>query len=99
MTLRIQSDDKGVAFSVKVVPGSSRTRIAGLYETALKVNLAAPPEKGKANRELIKLLAQVLGCPKNQVSITAGTSNPRKEIYIAGVTESQLLSVLGEYLS
>ena len=44
---------------MKVVPGASRTRLAGQLGDALKVAVAAPPEAGKANAALIELLAQV----------------------------------------
>ena len=34
----------GVELTVKVVPGASRTRVAGVWGTALKLAVAAPPE-------------------------------------------------------
>jgi len=59
--LHIISEDRDVLITVKVVPGSSRTAIAGVLGGMLKVKVAAPPEKGKANRMLASLLAQRLG--------------------------------------
>ena len=49
--LKIENNDRGIILSVKVVPASSRTCIAGLLGGMLKVKLAAPAEKGKANEE------------------------------------------------
>lgn len=75
----------GVELAIKVVPGSSRDRIAGALGDALKIAVAAPPEKGKANDAVIALLAEVLGVKRNAVTIVAGHTQPRKTIRIAGV--------------
>ena len=45
----------------KVVPGSSRNRIVGWLGDALKINVTAPPEKGKANEAVVELLSMKLG--------------------------------------
>ena len=59
--------------SVKVIPKSSRNEIAGLMgDGTLKVKVAAPPEKGKANAELCAFLAKQLGVPKTNVSVESG---------------------------
>ena len=64
--LNIEQRDGGVIFKVKVVPGSSRTVIAGVLGGMLKVKIAAPPEKGKANKALIDFLAGKLGLKNEQ---------------------------------
>ena len=98
MGLKIEQADNGVTFLVKVVPGSSRSAVAGLYGQALKVNLSAPAEKGRANRELIAVLAEVLGRPKTDVTLRRGRRNPRKEIHVADMTGAQLRQSLADYL-
>jgi uncharacterized protein (TIGR00251 family) len=98
MGLNIKKTLNGVTFSVKVVPVSSRTAVAGLFGDALKVNLAAPAQKGKANKELLALLAQVLGRPKADVSLRRGARNPRKEIHVTDMTGPQLQHNLANYL-
>ena len=45
----------GVELSVKVVPGASRTKVAGVWGVALRIAVAAPPEAGKANAAVVKL--------------------------------------------
>ncbi len=96
--MAIKQKGEGVTFSVKVVPNSSRNAIAGLWGSALKVNISAVAQKGKANQALIKLLAKALGCPKSSLSIISGTTRPQKEVFVANMTKAKLESRLSEYL-
>ena len=91
----IQEDAAGVVFTAKIVPGSSRTTVAGALADMVKIRVAAPPEKGKANECLIAFLAQQLGVKKNAVTILAGQTNPVKQVRIAGVSRATLLEKLG----
>ncbi len=93
-SLRIENDNTGITFSVKIVPGSSKTQICGLYEDMLKIKVSAPPEKGKANKELIGFLSKSLGVRKNQISITAGMTNPVKTIHVTRFTAGELADIL-----
>ena len=70
---------------VKVHPGAGRTEIAGFSGSVLQVKIAAPPEKGKANRELTDFLSQVLSVKKSAVSIVKGGTGRRKLIAIEGL--------------
>jgi len=74
---------------IKVVPGASRTEIVGLLGEAVKVRVAAPPEGGKANREVVAVLAGRLGLPLAQVTVLSGQSSPAKVIGLVGFTETE----------
>ncbi|MEW6325488.1 MAG: DUF167 domain-containing protein [Nitrospirota bacterium] len=76
--------------SVKVVPKSSRNRVAGWVGEALKICVTAPPEKGKANAAVEAVLAGALGLPKERVRIVAGLSSPRKTVQINGLDEADV---------
>ena len=76
----------GVEFSVKVVPGSSRDRIAGVWDTALRITVAAPPEAGKANKDVVRLLAATFGVRRGDVAITHGQTQPLKRVRIHGLS-------------
>ena len=66
---------------VKVIPKSPRTEITDeMADGTLKIRVAAPPEKGKANTELIKFLSKHFSIPKDQISIISGKSDPLKLI-------------------
>lgn len=76
--------------TVKVVPGSSRTEIAGVYGEMLKVKVAAPPEKGKANKALLNFIAKQLGIKKNALQIESGQTSCVKQIRFDNVTAEQI---------
>jgi uncharacterized protein YggU (UPF0235/DUF167 family) len=73
---------------IKVVPGSSRSGIAGWLGDTLRVRVTAPPERGKANAAVESLLSDVLGLPGGGARIISGGSSPRKLVEIVGVSEA-----------
>ncbi|MHC4551905.1 MAG: DUF167 domain-containing protein [Planctomycetota bacterium] len=75
---------------MKVVPGSSRTEIAGVYGDMLKIKVAAPPEKGKANKELLDFLAKQLGLRKNALHIESGQTSCVKQIRLEGANNDDV---------
>ena len=75
--------------AVRLQPGASRNQIDGLELAAdgscvLKARVTAPPEAGKANAALIKLLAKSWRIPKSDLSLVSGHHNRRKLLSIAG---------------
>ena len=60
----IKTVENGVLLFVKVTPKSSSTAFAGKEEDYLKVRLATPPEKGKANQALLDFLSKNLKIKK-----------------------------------
>jgi len=89
---------EGVVFSVKVGAGSSRSEVKGVYGDALKVLVSSAPEKGKANKALVGLLAGFLGCSKSEVKVYSGLRSPRKEVLVLGMTEGELVEKLESYI-
>lgn len=81
--------------TVKVVPGSSRDQIVGWLGDALKIKVAAPPKKGKANEAVIALVAERLGLPADAVAVVSGHSSPSKVIAINGMDDGAIKKALG----
>jgi uncharacterized protein len=75
--------DGGIELSVKVVPGASRSELAGVLGNRLKIRVAAPAEGGKANRAVVDLLKQWLGAA--EVEIVAGHRAAAKTVRARGV--------------
>lgn len=94
MSLWCKSIARGVELTLKVVPGASRSRIVGPLGDALKIQIAAAPEKGKANAAVKKLIAQTLGVTEKSVELVRGESQPRKTIRIEGVSADAAIAAL-----
>ena len=75
----------GVELDVLAVPRSTRSRIAGVHDDRLKVQLAAPPADGEANAALVALFAELLGVRKSAVTLVAGHGNRRKRLRVEGI--------------
>ena len=72
--------------AVKVVPRSAKTGLAGkMADGSWKVRLAAVPEQGKANRELIVFLAGHFGVAPGRIHIVSGKTSTHKRIRIDGL--------------
>jgi len=73
----------GWLISVHAQPGAKRSAVAGLHGESLKVRIAAPPVKGKANEALTAFVAKALGVPGRAVSIVKGESSREKLLLVA----------------
>jgi hypothetical protein len=85
MPIQLIAKSGGLALAVKVVPGSSRNRIAGEYAGGIKLNVTQTPEGGAANRAVVALLAELLDIPAAAVRISRGQTSARKEVIITGL--------------
>lgn len=75
-----------VRVQLKVVPNASRDRVVGMLGQRVKVQVAAPPEDGKANKAVCQLLARLLKVSKSQVTVVAGATRSHKTLRITSVT-------------
>jgi uncharacterized protein (TIGR00251 family) len=83
----------GTRLRLRVKPGARRSTIVGVHGGALKLAVAAPPEKGKANRAVIALLADALGLTPSAVTITTGETSQDKVAEIA-LTPARVRAIL-----
>ena len=65
-----------------VKPNSKVNDICGVYLNRIKIRLAAPPDRGKANKELIKFISGKIGIPKKYIKIISGERSNYKEISV-----------------
>ena len=83
-------DDNSNYLYLKVTPNAARSTITGYKDGVLQVKIAAPPIKGKANRELVALLSRLLGVNKSAMSIVKGQTSRNKVITINGLSGKEI---------
>ena len=69
---------------LKVRAGAKQSSVDGWIiindKEYLKLSIKSPPEKGKANKEIIKYLAEELAIPKSDIEITSGKTSQFKVV-------------------
>lgn len=91
--LRPQPD--GVLLMVKVQPRASVNEIGEPLGEELKVKVTAPPVDAAANEAVLRLIAEVLDCPRGQVELMRGGTSRHKTLKIHGLTAAEVLAKLG----
>lgn len=88
--LDIKETKDGCIVSVKVQPKASTDRIIGEYDGGLKIAVTSAPEKGKANKSLIDLVARKLSIPGSRIEIISGKTFKNKILKITGVGKEKI---------
>ena len=70
---------------LRVVPGAPSDGIVGRHGEAWKIRVAAPPEDGRANDAVVRLLASALGIARGDVTLVAGHGSRDKVVELAGI--------------
>jgi uncharacterized protein (TIGR00251 family) len=70
---------------VRVSPGAGRAAVVGRYGDGWKVRVTAPPEHGRANEAVLRLLATALAVPRDAVSLVSGHSGRDKIVELTGM--------------
>ena len=83
---------ESIKFIVK--PGASRTEVMGFCDDMLKIKVCSPPEKGKANKELICFLSEKLEISKSSIIISHGEFSNIKTIDIIGIDKKSITEKL-----
>ena len=78
-------DAPSVRLRLRVAPAARRSEIVGRHGDAWRVRVAAAPDRGRANDELLDLLAAALDVPRPQLTLVAGTSSRDKLVELTGL--------------
>lgn len=81
-TLELGETEDGVRLRLRVKPGGRKNALIGVHAGALKVSVTAAPEKGKANKAVIELLADRLGLAPSSIELLAGAGSQDKSVGI-----------------
>src|SRR5579864_3851761 len=86
----VTTRDGAVRFEVLARPRARASRLAGVREGAILVQLAAAPVDGAANAELVAALAQALRVNKGSVRLVRGVASRAKLVEIHGLVEAEI---------
>lgn len=97
--IELSENERGVIIPVKVQAGARKNAILGERQGALRIAVAAAPERGKANRAVIELLSEAFGVAKSAIELISGDTFSQKRFLIAGVSaehvQARFASMLG----
>ena len=86
----VKGTREGSTLKVRVAPGASREKIVGSHGDALKVAVCEPPEKGRANEAVERLLAAAVGLRPGDVAVVRGRAARDKVVLFRGLPEAEL---------
>lgn len=81
---------RGVVLKVKARPGARNDTVIGPRGGELVVEVRAPAEKGRANAEIVKLLAKTLGVSRDSVTLKMGAGSHHKVFVLPAAARSAL---------
>lgn len=90
----VEASPDGVTLRVRAQPGARKNALTGVREDELCVAVTAPPDKGRANDAIAKLLAKTLGVSRGSVQLVAGPMNRHKRFAVRGVERAGVLATL-----
>ena len=80
-----------IILKVYLQPKSSKNEIVGPYRDGIKIKVTAPPNEGKANEALIRLLGKELGISPSSIEIIKGQHSREKTLKVLGVPSQEHL--------
>ena len=92
--INIREVEDGIVVSVKVQPNASRDRVVGKHGDQLKIAVTVAPEKGKANKVVIKVLSKLLGVKSSDIEILSGETSRDKKVLIRNISEEEFNRVI-----
>lgn len=93
-----RAGDRYVDLFLRVTPNASRDAIEGAEirddgKVRLRIRVTAQPEKGKANKAFVALLAKRLGVPKSALAVVSGETARDKMVRVAGEVHAEVLAL------
>ena len=80
--------------SVHVQPNARASEVVSFTADVLRLKIAAPPVKGKANAELVEFLSRILSIRRGDITIVRGQTSRDKLLEISGLTRQAVLDRL-----
>ena len=93
-----KNEKEGLCLYVKVIPSSPKNEILRPHDNFLKIKIRRPPEKGKANKELISYLSKIFAIPKKNILLLQGESSRTKKILLKGISLGEVGEIIRRHV-
>jgi uncharacterized protein (TIGR00251 family) len=70
---------------LRVAPGAARNGVVGRHGDAWKLRVTGAPERGKANADVLRVLAAALDVPERSLSLVSGHASRDKVVELRGL--------------
>ncbi len=97
--IALQPHPEGTILPVRAHAGARRNQVRGEQEGMLKVSVTLAPEKGKANKAILELIADCLGLRKSQIEVLSGETSPHKRLLVRGIAAEELARRIEPFLA
>ena len=77
--------DATTRLRLRVAPGAARSGIVGRHGDAWKLRVRGAPERGRANADVLSLLAETLGVPERSLTLVSGHASRDKIVELRGL--------------
>ena len=74
---------------LRVSPGAPRAEVVGRHGDAWKIRVPAPPERGRANDQVVALLAETLDVARTDITLVSGLGSRDKIVEIGGLAAEE----------
>ncbi len=93
-SVQLQSLEDGVLLPVKVRAGGRKNHVGGVHAGALRVEVTTAPEKGKANKAIIKMLAKSFGLAQRDIILKSGDTSSEKKFILSGLSAEKIQNII-----
>lgn len=83
-------EDALVYLEAQITPGARRNEVVGWHDGRLKLKIKAPPVEGKANAEVCRFVAELLGLRPADVSISLGEKSKQKKLAVRRISGEEM---------
>lgn len=90
--LNLEQEGSAVLLPVHAQPKSRKNQITGIHSGRLKISVTQAPEKGKANKSLLKVIQKALKLKRSQIELHKGDTTTLKVFRVTDISMNELQS-------
>lgn len=98
MSTVVRPHAAGAVLAVRAVPGASAAKVVGLHGDELRVRVCSPPVDGRANAEVVEVVARALRLRAREVQLVGGHASRSKLLFVP-LTPTEVTARLAPWIS